>query len=502
MKAYQSLYLIICILGLLSTSGCKEDEAPQALEERRTITIDLGVAMSRAPEDGTTDNPTNVQLWIFDQTGEKVFYKALDETSLTWISNEFLSIAEQEIPIKDGVEDLHFHVVMNSQNATFTPSLDENTSESAIQSATFTSLNTNLTDNQVPMYGYAVKENISLNNRYAVSIDVKRAAGKLELYFTKTSADAYLKINSIKLEQVPDKGYLASQTAMPTDINYTNPDNLFYENTTDETIGTSLSSDILIGDFSNYESSFKQLVLPNPYLLENLNGTTWTEEEGKDNIYPDNITDQETRYKLIVNYQTAATSTTTQTKEIYLPKFERNNLYKIFARVKDDGISLALQAMPWEKEEWTVEWSNAYDFECVLPDGIQGTGDEAYYPIVYTTTNDPQNENDIFIHFTLNGPAGTRWVASLDNGQDFFFCDPNSNNPSIDDHYVPGGYAGDSQVTIRIKAFGEYNPESPQQVRFAIRVLSPEGTWNRLIINPNKLTGGAEDYILIKQVAD
>lgn len=498
MKAYQSLYLIICILSLLFTPGCKEDEAPQALEERRTITIDLGVAISRAPEDGTTDNPTNMQLWIFDQTGEKVFYKALDETSLTWISNDFLSIAEQEIPIKDGAEDLHFHVVMNSQNATFTPSLDENTTESAIQSATFTSLNGNLTDNQVPMYGSAVKENISLNNRYAISINVKRAVGKLELYFTKTSADTYLKINSIKLEQVPDKSYLASQTAMPADINYTNPDNLFFENTTDETIGTSLSNDILIGDFSNYESSFKQLVLPNPYLLENLNGDTWTQTSGKDDIYPDNITDQETRYKLIVDYQTASTST--QTKEIYLPKFERNNLYKIFARVKDDGISLAFQVMPWEHEEWTVEWSYAYDFSCTVEKNPIVDENETYYPIVYTATNDPSQLNDIFINFQLNEPAGTRWVASLDNGQDFFFCDPNSNNPSIDDHYVPGGYAGDSQVTIRIKAFGEYNPDNPQTVRFAIRVLYPEGTWNRLMNLIEENNG--EDYILIKQVTD
>ena len=110
--------------------------------------------------------------------------------------------------------------------------------------------------------------------------------------------------------------------------------------------------------------------------------------------------------------------------------------------------------------------------------------------------------NDIFITFQLTEPIGTRWVASLDNGQDFFFCDPNSDNPSIDDHYVPGGYAGDTEVTIRIKAFSEYNPETPQQVRFAIRVLSPEGTWNRLVIDEDKQTGGAEDYILIKQVAD
>ena len=500
MKAYQSIYLIVYIFGLLFTSGCKEDEAPQALEERRTITIDLGIAMSRAPEDETADKPTDIQLWVFDQTGEKVFYKALNETSLS-VSNGFITIAEQEIPIKANVKDLHFHVVLNSQNATFTPTLDENTSESSIQGATFTSLHTNLTDNQVPMYGYAVKENISLNNRYAISIDATRAVGKLELYFTKTSADAYLKINSIKLEQVPDKGYLASKTSMPADISYTNPDGLFFESTT-EVIGTFLSSDVLIGDFSDYASNFKQLDLPNPYLLENLNGTTWTQEEGKDDTYPDDITDPNTRYKLIVNYQTSATSTTTQTKEIYLPRFERNNLYKIFARVKDDGLSLALQVMPWEKEEWTVEWSNSYQFTCTVGKETITEGDETYYPITYTATNDPSQTNDIFITFQLTEPIGTRWVASLDNGQDFFFCDPNSDNPSIDDHYVPGGYAGDSPITIRIKAIGENNKESTQQVSIAIRVLSPEGTWNRLIIDEEKQTGGAEDYILIKQVAD
>ena len=178
MKAYQSIYLIVCIFGLLFTSGCKEDEAPQALEERRTITIDLGIAMSRAPEDETADKPTDIQLWVFDQTGEKVFYKALNETSLS-VSNGFITIAEQEIPIKANVKDLHFHVVLNSQHATFTPTLDENTSESSIQGATFTSLHTNLTDNQVPMYGYAVKENITLLN-----VTSDRINGKCGIVYT------------------------------------------------------------------------------------------------------------------------------------------------------------------------------------------------------------------------------------------------------------------------------------------------------------------------------
>ncbi|HJD09721.1 MAG TPA: hypothetical protein H9922_00980 [Candidatus Phocaeicola caecigallinarum] len=178
----------------------------------------------------------------------------------------------------------------------------------------------------------------------------------------------------------------------------------------------------------------------------------------------------------------------------------RNHYYKYTIANVDDGIKLQLEVMPWEHEEWTVEWSYAYDFSCTVEKNPIVDENETYYPIVYTATNDPSQLNDIFINFQLNEPAGTRWVASLDNGQDFFFCDPNSNNPSIDDHYVPGGYAGDSQVTIRIKAFGEYNPDNPQTVRFAIRVLYPEGTWNRLMNLIEENNG--EDYILIKQVTD
>ena len=178
----------------------------------------------------------------------------------------------------------------------------------------------------------------------------------------------------------------------------------------------------------------------------------------------------------------------------------RNHYYKYTIANVDDGIKLQLEVMPWEHEEWTVEWSKAYDFSCTVEKNPIVDENETYYPIVYTATNDPSQLNDIFINFQLNEPAGTRWVASLNNGQDFFFCDPNSNNPSIDDHYVPGGYAGDSQVTIRIKAFGEYNLDNPQTVRFAIRVLSPEGTWNRLLNLIGENNG--KDYILIKQVTD
>ena len=97
-------------------------------------------------------------------------------------------------------------------------------------------------------------------------------------------------------------------------------------------------------------------------------------------------------------------------------------------------------------------------------------------------------------------------MASIDNGQDFFFCDPNSSSPSITDNYVPEGYAdaAGEGVVIRLKAFGPYNENAPQQVRLAIRYQAADGTWNRLMINKdaddNPLTSSDEDVILIKQI--
>ena len=177
-----------------------------------------------------------------------------------------------------------------------------------------------------------------------------------------------------------------------------------------------------------------------------------------------------------------------------------NYRYNVKCLIKADGVRLQLNVLPWEHITSEIVWEDQADFDFTVGKQSQTDDEGVYYPISYTASNDPQNTNDVFITFTLREPAGMRWVASIENGQDFFFCDPNNSNPSMADNYVPGGYASDQAVTIRLKAFGEYNPDAPQHTRLAIRVLSADGTWNRLMINQEDQTAGAEDVILIKQV--
>lgn len=42
------LYSIMCIFSLLALPGCREEEAVQTSEGTRTVTVNLGIAMSRA----------------------------------------------------------------------------------------------------------------------------------------------------------------------------------------------------------------------------------------------------------------------------------------------------------------------------------------------------------------------------------------------------------------------------------------------------------------------
>lgn len=346
----------------------------------------------------------------------------------------------------------------------------------------------NINNDLIPMYGVQIYKNVELRadllTELPTDIDLLRAMAKIEV--TCSAPD-------IKLTDVTLHNYNTSGMCAPENI---------YDNTAawDVDTETDCSHEIHlpVGITPNEESlPFKKV--DESYII----------------YVPEfDNTDVTTKKSFIsVSLERNDTPVVLENPNIFFGEYNdgtlkdntdfdivRNHYYKYTIANVDDGIKLQLEVMPWEHEEWTVEWSKAYDFSCTVEKNPIVDENETYYPIVYTATNDPSQLNDIFINFQLNEPAGTRWVASLDNGQDFFFCDPNSNNPSIDDHYVPGGYAGDSQVTIRIKAFGEYNPDNPQTVRFAIRVLYPEGTWNRLMNLIEENNG--EDYILIKQVTD
>ena len=360
-------YIIMCILSLLFLAGCRDEEPVQSAESKRTITVNLGIAMSRvAKEDQVVYGDANdMKVWLFDQTGRCVQYIPVKDPQFTGrdITGDPVESVSTEFDVTD-VESLQFRVLLNTDGLE-----DENGNPLVLGGETTIDEIDDLTfqfgttmpdgDNKVPMYGKE-KESITIDNKreYNVDIELVRAVGKLELFFTKENATSYLKVNNIQLEQMPDIGYLknAGEGEMQQVAeNYTNKiDNLLDDESGNGLeIETSLpeSEDTQIGHFSDYEDKFTKLKLTHTYLLENLNGDTWTAiDNNKDYIYPTVIKDEITRYKMTVYYQTSANGTEKE-QVVYLPAIERNVWNKIFVRVKREEIDMEFELLvePWHE---------------------------------------------------------------------------------------------------------------------------------------------------------
>lgn len=478
------LYIIMCILSLLSFAGCRDEEAVQSAESKRTITVNLGIAMSRVAEEDQVayGDANDMKVWLFDQTGRCVQYIPVKDPQFTGrdITGDPVESVSTEFDVTD-VESLQFRVLLNTDGLE-----DENGNPLVLGGETTIDEIDDLTfqfgttmpdgDNKVPMYGKE-KEPITIDNKreYSVDIELVRAVGKLELFFTRENNNSPLTINSIKLEHVPDKGYL-NEDYTPTDISYTRDiDNILGTPTLIET-----SSSAEFGDFSEDEDNFTLLDLTQDYLLENPNGGTWTElDNNNDYIYPydetsSNIEAADTRYKMTVNY-----TIDRQEKEqvVYLPAIERNVWNKIFVRVKDDGkVTIQYKVLKWDVVSSKVGYAPqpAPTNDCPFDDAgytdfINGNyyillplkayannqstkdlfhdlymnpkeGDnEARLCILTRPTYDDEIDNNQHwalktgsagarYYFMLTGPEGATWEARLSNKKDFAFSISNTSD--------------------------------------------------------------------------
>ena len=533
------LYIIMCILSLLTFAGCRDEEPVQSAESKRTITVNLGIAMSRVADIegviGDNTRPDNLQLWIFDgNTADAtlIFHENITNNldfSIIDLNNRLVQTIERIINVENEINILHFYIVMNTTGI----SLDENSTPHDIETATFTQQTTWTGDNKVPLYGYGTLDVSTHRSEYSVSIETTRAVGKLELFFTKENENAYLKINKIELEQMPDIGYLKNAGEGETQQvaeSYTDEiDNLLdNESGNGLEIETSLpeSEDTQIGHFSDYEDKFTKLKLTHTYLLENLNGDTWTAiDNNKDYIYPTIIEDEETRYKMTVFYQ-ASTNGTEKEQVVYLPAIERNVWNKIFVRVKDDGFAIALNVLPWEEvEESDIGWNGNTPVGSNAPlvawrllsgkiepdhENAKNGDAEAKYCYVlnprYTSDDDhiELEEHSAYagFYFRLNEPEGAVWKAHLSNPDYFAFgtgtYDINGDNVH-ERRCVSTGRARDEAYQIQIYAKhpwtegtdfnGNVNAEftglKEVKTEFWITITLVDGTEYELVINPN-----------------
>ena len=137
------LYIIMCILSLLSFAGCRDEEAVQSAESKRTITVNLGIAMSRVVLDdtdlGDDSQPTDMKVWIFNQDNTvKVDYYEISNPIFSGSDalGELVNTYERIIELENEVTALNFYVVLNSGNAQgLSPFLDENSMPDQIKAA-------------------------------------------------------------------------------------------------------------------------------------------------------------------------------------------------------------------------------------------------------------------------------------------------------------------------------------------------------------------------------
>lgn len=434
MKRYLK-HIILFLTLLPMMTACVLDSDPTENCSDNEVVVSLSVS-SRAVEGSQLGDglPDDIKLWVY---GQKTSTDTEDKyTELAYInksSNIFIGrdlygnpVESLEQVIENGKDyyKLHFYVVLNSENVTGKKSgtkeisVDENTTVAQLKDLTFTGIvqsstkdgeTIHKTDNQMIMYGYNSLE-IGTRTEYELSIEVERAVAKLEMFFTKESTGSNLSITSVSLTNVPNMGSLLKTFDFPENtLSYsTEETNLFNGQAN---ITTALETDNLLGEFSNYESSFQKLQLASPYLLENSNGETWGSDKN-DFTYPENPNGAENVYKLTVKY---TLNRIEKEQIIYLPTIVRNHLYKIYARVLGtNDVQFTLKVANWADVN-----IDKIDFKDIVSYTIGGW-DQATSTTGYNVVINKTDNKEAVFKFSIDTPSDCKYGVLLNSNQDLF----------------------------------------------------------------------------------
>lgn len=351
------LHIVLCLFCMCFSSCDGDLDKPLQNSSSLHLSLDIASRALTGQQQGT-GRPREMKVWVFgDKNDAKdlLYYENFTGDNLFpytdgW-GNPMHTILRE---LKNGkyYDKLCVHVVLNDGSVTwkddFTPG--EDTSHEDFASARFTAItySGNYTDdNSQLMYGYtelAVADTPGLD--FQGTVEVKRCVAKLELYFTKESADFEVKVKKITLNPNVNYGCLAETPQESNDLNDGAQSVTLYESTDGGAIDG--YSDAGYGNFSGSESEFQKWELSNPYLLENPNGLAWTDSEGlRDYVYPAGDGTKQPVSSITIEYDVDGTS---ESQTFNLPRIERNHLYKIYIRVMGVKVQLGYYVVNWEGE--------------------------------------------------------------------------------------------------------------------------------------------------------
>lgn len=363
---------IIYITALLPFLGsCSQSEdTPTDTSGNDHVQLSLSVTARALPQEGMeigTGTPENMHLWVFGSVNDnqntngydKLAYREINSPSFAGsdaFGNPVHTITDLDIPEGKKYTKMYFYVVLNSGSVVQSWNLDGETTISQLQGLTFSGIYQVKEDNEMQiyevkednemlMYGMSELEINPHKTNYETGIEVTRAVAKLELHFTKKDSNSELVIQKVTLSSEIGKGYLVPTPLLNDNTIYKDATNVaLFEGS--ETIDQWLDTEEHYGNFSQHEGSFEELTLSAPYLMENPYGLDWTDHQADDK-YPTNLpTDVSKYYKLTVDY---VIDKTKDIETFYLPKIERNHLYKIYIRARSTEFELNWEAVPFDQ---------------------------------------------------------------------------------------------------------------------------------------------------------
>lgn len=388
----------INILSILMTCFCwactNEDILTDDIKGGEDIVIRFDIS-SRAEsnvESSSGTEITNLKVWMVENGGTKaVFYKEYDTPAFD--DNGIFTLTETVYIPQEG--KFNFYVLANSSCLSTDSSLNGEMDVTSLERASFNDvIGSSNAQRDIPMFGKYQSLYIPLTQQqYEVEIPITRMLAKVETFFAKTSSGFDLTINKIDLQHIPNKGYVAPQLDLANKIDtYVGNKEL---SSTRATV-TSISKDL----DDNSLQGFQAYVLNEPFVFENPYGCHGNEAS---------LTQGDERgYQMNISYTVDGT---VYEQAVYLPKVERNTIYKVYCLVDEKGVltELELVSQPWQveaenweytetvtvREEGIIKWTN----------GTCNIRNEAEVYMIYATIAE--------CVFTIDTPVGGMWYASL-----------------------------------------------------------------------------------------